>query len=506
MLFQALIIGGALFIGALIGYILKKLLTEESIQSAQKKAHKIIEEGREKQKQVLLEAQNQALKVIDDAKNEERQRRQEINDLQSRLEKRETMFDNKILEFETKQQKLYDQLEKLEQAKEEIGKLREQQVEKLEKIAGLSKTDAQNLLIKSVEDGMSDELLQRIRKQENQAHEELERRSKKLLSSVIERIASGHTAESTALILPLPSDEMKGRIIGKEGRNIKTIEQLTGVELIVDETPESIMVSGFNPIRRHLAKRALEILMSDGRIHPARIEEVVSQVKKELVQDITKAGEEAAYQAGVVGLDPKLVQILGRLKYRTSFGQNQLQHALEVSYLSTLLAQELGADVAVCRKGGLLHDIGKALDHEVQGGHPEIGYDLMKKFGLPEEVAYMAIAHHEDSPKTLEGVVVKVADAISGSRPGARRDSYEQYIQRLEDIEKIANSFEGVEKSYAIQAGREVRVFINPEKADDYTMKKMARDIANKIEGELKYPGEIKVTAIREKRVIEYAR
>ena len=423
MLFQALIIGGALFIGALIGYILKKLLTEESIQSAQKKAHKIIEEGREKQKQVLLEAQNQALKVIDDAKNEERQRRQEINDLQSRLEKRETMFDNKILEFETKQQKLYDQLEKLEQAKEEIGKLREQQVEKLEKIAGLSKTDAQNLLIKSVEDGMSDELLQRIRKQENQAHEELERRSKKLLSSVIERIASGHTAESTALILPLPSDEMKGRIIGKEGRNIKTIEQLTGVELIVDETPESIMVSGFNPIRRHLAKRALEILMSDGRIHPARIEEVVSQVKKELVQDITKAGEEAAYQAGVVGLDPKLVQILGRLKYRTSFGQNQLQHALEVSYLSTLLAQELGADVAVCRKGGLLHDIGKALDHEVQGGHPEIGYDLMKKFGLPEEVAYMAIGHNEDSPKTLEGVVVKVDDGIAGSRPGAGRES-----------------------------------------------------------------------------------
>ncbi len=496
----------ALIIGVGFGYVIKKLLTKRSIESAEQKAHILIEEAKNKQKQLVLESKDQALKIIEEAKNEERERRKEIQELQGRLEKRETLFDNKLLEFESKQQKLYEQLEKIEHAKEEIKKIKEQQLEKLEKVAGLNQAEAKDVLLSFVEDGMKEELLQRMRKLEMQSTEELERKSKNLISTVIQRIASGHTAETTALIVPLPSDEMKGRIIGKEGRNIKTIEQLTGVEIIVDDTPESIMISGFNPIRRHLAKRVLEILMADGRIHPARIEEVVAQVKKELVQDISKAGDEAAYQANVVGLDPKLLQILGRLKFRTSYGQNQLQHALEVCHISTLLAQELGADVNVCRKGGLLHDIGKALDHEIQGGHPEIGYDLMKKFGLSEDIAYMAIAHHEDSPKTLEGVIVKVADAISGSRPGARRDSYEQYIQRLGEIEGIANSFDGVEKSYAIQAGREIRVFINPEKADDYTMKKLARKIANKIEADLKYPGEIKVTAIREKRVIEYAR
>jgi ribonuclease Y len=353
---------------------------------------------------------------------------------------------------------------------------------------------------------MHDELLARMRKLELQGNDDLERRSRTILSTVMQRIASNHTAESTTLMVPLTNDEMKGRIIGKEGRNIKAIEQLTGVEIIVDDTPESIMVSGFNPIRRHLAKRVLEQLMVDGRIHPARIEEVVAQAKKDLMTDITKAGEEAAYEAGVVGLDPKLIQILGRLKYRTSYGQNQLRHALEVCHISTLLAQELKADVMVCRKGGLLHDIGKALDHEIQGGHPEIGYDLMKKFGLPEEVAYMAIAHHEDSPKTLEGVIVKIADAISGARPGARRDTYENYVKRLEDLEAVANSFPGVEKTYAIQAGREIRVFINPESMDEYNMKTLARDIAAKIEQELKYPGEIKVTCIRERRIVEYAR
>jgi ribonuclease Y len=327
-----------------------------------------------------------------------------------------------------------------------------------------------------------------------------------MLAQIMQRIASSHTAESTTTIVTIPNEEMKGRIIGREGRNIKTIENLTGVEIIVDDTPDSIMVSGFSPIRRHLAKRVLDKLIVDGRIHPARIEEVVAGSKKELALDIIKAGEDAAYEAGVVGLDPKLVQILGRLKYRTSYGQNQLKHALEVSYISGMLAHELGANAAIAKKGGLLHDIGKALDHEVQGGHPEIGYDLMKKFGLPEEVAYIAIAHHEDHPKTLEGIIVKVADAISGSRPGARKDSYENYIQRLEELEGVANSFEGIEKSYAIQAGREIRVFVTPEKIDDYAAKMLARDIANKIEAELKYPGEVKVTLIREMRVIEYAR
>jgi ribonuclease Y len=446
------------------------------------------------------------LKVIEEAKADEKARRQQMVEMQDHLQKRETLFDSKILEFETKQQKLYEQLENIEKAKEEVKKIREEQLAKLEKIAALTQEEAKTVLMNNTELRMHDELLARMRKLELQGNDDLERRSRTILSTVMQRIASNHTAESTTLMVPLTNDEMKGRIIGKEGRNIKAIEQLTGVEIIVDDTPESIMVSGFNPIRRHLAKRVLEQLMVDGRIHPARIEEVVAQAKKDLMTDITKAGEEAAYEAGVVGLDPKLVQILGRLKYRTSYGQNQLRHALEVCHISTLLAQELKADVMVCRKGGLLHDIGKALDHEIQGGHPEIGYDLMKKFGLPEEVAYMAIAHHEDSPKTLEGVIVKIADAISGARPGARRDTYENYVKRLEDLEAVANSFPGVEKTYAIQAGREIRVFINPESMDEYNMKTLARDIAAKIEQELKYPGEIKVTCIRERRIVEYAR
>jgi len=497
---------GALILGGLVGFFANKVLTENRISTAERKAHDLLEEAKNKQKQILLDSKDQALKVIGEAKEEERRQREEISRLRTRLEERETLFENKLLDFDAKQQKVYEQLEKMEAAKEEIKKIREQQLEKLEKISALTKDEARKVLLDNVEAGMKDELLGRIRKIENQSQEDLERRSRSILSNVIQRIAQTHTAESTTLIVALPNDEMKGRIIGKEGRNIKTIEQLTGVEIIVDDTPESIMISGFNPIRRHLAKKALEVLIADGRIHPARIEEVITQAKKDLVSDISKAGEDAAYQAGVVGLDPKLLQILGRLKYRTSYGQNQLQHALEVCHISTLLAHELKADVTVCRKGGLLHDIGKALDHEVQGGHPEIGYDLMKKFGLSEDTAYMAIAHHEDAPRTLEGVIVKVADAISGSRPGARRDSYENYIQRLEEIEGIANSFSGVEKTYAIQAGREVRVFINPETLDDYATKKLARDIANKIEAELKYPGEIKVTVIREKRVIEYAR
>jgi ribonuclease Y len=327
-----------------------------------------------------------------------------------------------------------------------------------------------------------------------------------MISAAMQRIASSHAVETTTTVVNLPSDEMKGRIIGKEGRNIKTIEQLTGVEIIVDETPQTILISGFNPIRRHIAKRALDYLILDGRIHPGRIEDAISRAKEEIIKDMKKAGEEAAYEAGVVGLDPKLIQILGRLKYRTSYGQNVLQHSIEVSLLSQLLAEELGANVAVCKKGGLMHDIGKAVDHEVKGSHPQIGYEIMKKFALPEEISYLAIAHHEDSPKTLEGIINKVADAISGARPGARKDTYENYVQRLQELESVALSFSGIEKVYAIQAGREVRVFVRPEETDDLGATKLARDIASKIEEELKYPGEIKVNVIRETRVVEYAR
>ncbi len=496
----------SLALGMFLGYVIKKFFIQQNIDSASRKAEQFLAEARQKQKDILLEAKDKSLALIEEAKNEERERRHQLQEMENRLSKREALFDKKLLDLENNKQALEQSQKHLEKNKEEIKQIKEEQLLKLEKIAALSQAEAKEVLLNNTETRMKDELLHRIRKLENEASEELESKAKSILTSVIERCAAPHTVEITTTAVDLPNEEMKGRIIGREGRNIKTIEQLTGVEIIIDDTPQSILISAFNPIRRQLAKRSLEKLMVDGRIHPGRIEEAITQAKKDLALDIKKAGEEAAYQAGIVGLDSKLLQILGRLKYRTSYGQNQLQHALEVSHLAGLLAAELKADISICKKGGLLHDIGKALDHEIQGSHPEIGYDLLKKFGLPEEVAYMSTAHHEDKPRTLEGIIVKIADAISGSRPGARRDSFEDYIQRLTELEDTAKSFAGVEKAYAIQAGREIRVFVSPEEIDDYKATILARDIANKIEAELKYPGEIKVTIIREKRVTEYAR
>ncbi|MBT6690971.1 ribonuclease Y [Candidatus Parcubacteria bacterium] len=496
----------ALVVGVIFGFIIKKALTSKTISSAERKAETILSEAKQKSKDALLESKDKALTVIEEAKKEEKERRKQLQGIENRLATREGLFDKKILEIEGSKQKIADAQKQLDKNKQEIKRIKDDQIAKLEKIAALTREEAKDVLIKNTELRMKDELLHRIRKLEDNATEELEGKAKKILSSVIERCAAPHTVETTTTSVSLPNEEMKGRIIGREGRNIKTIEQLTGVEIIIDDTPETILISAFNPIRRQLAKRTLEKLMSDGRIHPGRIEETVQQSKKDLALDIKKAGEEAVYQAGIVGLDTKLVQILGRLKYRTSYGQNQLQHGLEVSHLAGLLAAELKADINVCKKGGLLHDIGKALDHEIQGSHPDIGYDLMKKFGLPEDVAYMSTAHHEDKPKSLEGVIVKIADAISGSRPGARRDSFEEYIQRLTELENTAKSFAGVDKVYAIQAGREIRVFVSPDEIDDFNANKLARDIANKIESELKYPGEIRVTVIREKRITEYAR
>jgi len=375
-------------------------------------------------------------------------------------------------------------------------------------VAALTKDEAKAILMKEVEELAQEEFMSRLRKLERASSEELEAKSRNLLSLVIQRCAATHAVETTTTTVHLPNDEMKGRIIGKEGRNIKAIEQLTGTEIIVDDTPGAITVSGFSSIRRQVAKIALEKLIQDGRIQPTKIEEAVDNAKKDLALDIKKAGEDALYELGVplTAFDPKLIQILGRLKYRTSYGQNQLRHSVEVATLAGMLAQELGADVTVCKRGGLLHDIGKAVDHDVQGAHPEIGYNIMKKFGLPEEICYQSLGHHEDKPQTLEAILVKAADAISGARPGARKESYELYIQRLEELEKTAMAFPGVEKVYAIQAGREVRVFVEPKIVDDFGALRLAKDIAQKIESELKYPGEIKVNVIRETRVIEYAR
>ncbi len=488
------------------GYFYYKKISSSKIEGAESKAEKILNDARAKQKKYELEAQERALKIIEDAKKEESSRRREINELQKRLEQRETSFSQKLLALEEKQQKLYDKVNEVQEVKEKIKEIKEEQLLKLEKIANLSPEEAREIIIKNIEEKNSEDLLARITKLKNESDDIVKEKAMDLLAFTIQRLAPNYTAELTTTTVDLPSDEMKGRIIGREGRNIKSIEQMTGVEIIVDDTPNAITISGFSLIRRHVAKKALEYLIKDGRIHPTKIEDAVNKAKIEISTDIKKVGDEAIYEIGVTGFDPKLTQIIGRLKYRTSYGQNALEHSIEVAHLSGMLARELGADSNMAKKAGLLHDIGKAVDHEVQGTHTEIGRDILKKFNIPQEIITPVETHHDDNPPTLLSVIVKTADAISSARPGARHDSFENYIQRLEELERIAMSFEGVDKSYAIQAGREVRIFISPDKVDDLKAYDLARDIAKKIEQELKYPGEIKVNIIRELRVIEYAR
>ena len=493
-------------IGLGLGYLIRQFLASRSLESAQAKAERIISQAKQQQKELLIEAKEQAVRSLELGKAEEHQRLERVEQQRQRLDEREATFAERLLQIEDRQQHLEAEQTKVATIQAEVVGIKQQQMEKLERIAQLTQDDAQKLLTDFTEKRVAADLVARTDKLEREAGDVLERQAHQLLGVVTERLAMPHTVESTTTVVPLPNEDLKGRIIGREGRNIKSLEQLTGVEIIVDETPESIVVSGFNPIRRHVAKRALEQLIADGRIHPGRIEEAVAAAKAGLAAEIKKAGEDAAAEVGVAGLDPKLLQILGRLKYRTSYGQNQLQHAMEVALLAGMLAEELGGNVAVAKKGGLLHDIGKAVDHEVAGGHPEIGYDILKKFGLPEEIAYICVGHHDDRPTSLEAIIVKAADAISGSRPGARKDSYENYLQRLDELEGVARSFPGVEKAYAIQAGREVRVFVRPGEVDDWAATKLARSIADQVESELKYPGEIRITVIREKRTIEYAR
>lgn len=495
-----------LALGIVFGYAIRKLLASGQINSAESKAEKIITDAKAKGQEYLLKVKEKALAIIDEAKKEEGKRRREALDIQKRLEKREGVFDQKLIELQEKQQKLYDKVARVEDAKKEVQELHNKATEKLQTVANLTETQAREELLSRLAKDASDELISRKKKLERDNQEELEVKAREVLLPVIERMAGSVVAENATAIISIPNEEMKGRIIGKEGRNIKVIEQLTGAEIVIDETPDSITVSCFSPIRRQLAKRTLEKLISDGRIQPARIEETIDLVKKELALEIKKVGEDALYKLGLTGFDPKLVQIIGRLKFRTSYGQNILFHSIEVANISAMLAEELGADVTMAKKGGLLHDLGKAMDQDIQGTHTEIGYNIMKKFNLPEDLAYISIGHHEDRPRTLEALIVKVADAISGARPGARRDSYEQYVKRLEELEGIATSFKGVEKAYAIQAGREVRVFVKPEELDDYSCHELAKNVANQIESELQYPGEIKITVIREKRVIEYAK
>jgi ribonuclease Y len=467
----------------------------------------MLEEAEKKSQEINLEAKNKAIEILEEAKKKERDRENQISRSEQRLEKREEVIDQKMAELERGKNILEQRAEEIRKIKKEVEESRKKELSRLEKIAGLSKEQAKKVLLQLTEEENRDLVSQRMAKIEKEGQEELEKKAKSIMTQAIQKYAGSHAAEISTTTVSLPSDDVKGRIIGREGRNIKTLEKLTGVEIIVDDTPEAVVISGFDPIRRETARIALEKLMGDGRIHPTRIEEAVEFAKKELDNKIKEAGETAIYDTGILGIDAKLTYILGRLRYRTSYGQNVLIHSLEVAHLSGALAAELGADVAVAKKAGLLHDIGKAIDHEVKGTHVEIGIKILEKFKIPKEVIDAVKSHHEDYPfATQESYIVAAADAISASRPGARKDTLENYLKRLEELEGVANSFPEVEKTYAIQAGREIRVFVKPEKLDDLGSMKLARQIADKIEQDLKYPGEIKVNVLRETRAIEFAR
>lgn len=498
---------GALLIGGGVGYFIRQNIAKRQLSTAEGQAAKIIAKAEEKQQEIILETKKKAVSILEEAKTEERARQEKLAHQENRLEKREQQIEQQVKHVEGEKSQLEERAKELSTLKTEVESLKTKEMAELERVAKLSHQEAEERLMKLVEDESKDALVERMSKLENEAHDELEKRSFQIMATVIQKYSRTHVSEFTTTTLTIPSDEIKGKIIGKEGRNIRALEKETGVEFIVDDTPETIIVSGFDPVRREVAKIALEKLISDGRIHPARIEEAVVEARKEIDNKIKEAGEAAAYEAGVAGLHPKLLYILGRLRYRYSYKQNVLLHSLEVSYLAAALAAELGADVATARKAGLMHDIGKAVDHEIEGTHVKIGMRILEKFGLGQSVIDGMKSHHDEYPHaTIESYIVTAADALSAARPGARKETAEKYIKRLQELETLINTFPQVEKSYAIQAGREVRIFVNPEKTDDYGAMNLAKDVSKRIQEELQYPGEIKVVVFRETRAVEYAR
>lgn len=493
--------------GSILGYYLRQTIAKKQLSTAEGKASKMLEEAEKNAQEILIESKGKAVNILEEAKKKEQERETQIIRQEERLGKKEELLDKKTEEIENGRTLLMKKADEIRQIRKEAEEARRQELKRLEKIAGFSKEEAKKVLLQLTEEESRDLIAKRIKVMEMSGQEDLDKRAKDIMTQAIQKYASSHVADITTSTVNISSDEIKGRIIGREGRNIKALEKLTGIEIIVDDTPEAIVISGFDPIRREIAKIAIEKLVADGRIHPTKIEEAVEYAKKEISNKVKEAGEAAAYDVGVAGLDPKLIQILGRLRYRTSYGQNALLHSLEVAHLSGALAAELGADVNLAKKAGLLHDIGKAIDHEVQGTHVEIGIKILQKFNIDKAVIDAMKPHHEDYPfDSRESMIISAADAISASRPGARKDTLENYLKRLGELEDVANSFEEVEKTYAIQAGREIRVFVKPEKTDDLGAIKLARAIADKIEKELKYPGEIKVNVIRETRATEFAR
>ena len=497
----------ALVIGSILGYLARQSIAKRQANTAEARINKLVNEAKTQAQEIILKAKDKAVKALDEIKNEETRRQDEYRRIQSRLEKKEESIDAKEKKLEQEEQDFQEKIEKVRNIKTELEALKQQEIENLEKISKLSQEEAKNEILKIVEQQNKEEIFAKIQKLGREGREELEKKANEIMVTALQRYASSQAAEVTTTTVNLPNDEIKGKIIGREGRNIKTLERLTGVEVIIDDTPETLVISGFDPTRRQVAKMALEKLMADGRIQPAKCEEMVDKAKTEIDSKIKEAGEAAVYDVGIVGLDPRLVNLLGRLTFRTSFGQNVLLHSVEATHLAGMLASELGADVAVCKKAALFHDIGKAIDHEVQGPHVEIGIRILEKFGTDKRIIDAMKSHHGDYPfETIEASIVQAAEAISAARPGARKENLENYLKRLEELEKLASQFAGVDKVYAVQAGREIRIFVNPEKLDDLASYKLAKDIAQEIEKELKYPGEIKVTVIRETRVIEYAR
>jgi len=493
--------------GVAIGYYLRLIISLGKKGSMELEIKEMLLAAKEEAKKITTDAESKSKRLADEIRLEIKEKEEKIQQAESRVIRKEDLLDKKQADIEKEVENIKEKISEIKTIREKAEKIEQDKAHELEKIAGMSIEDAKQLLIKTAEKNSEQDLLVRIQKLEQSGEELLEKKAQDILAISIQRLANSVASDIMSTSISIPNDELKGKIIGKEGRNIKAFERMTGVEVIVDDTPGTIIISSFDPVRRHVARVALEELIKDGRIQPAKIEKVVEQARENINKTIKEKGEQAAYECGVIGLDPRILLILGRLHFRTSYGQNVLQHSIEMSHIAGMIASEIGANVAIAKAGALLHDLGKALDHEVVGTHVEIGRRILQKFGANEEIIKAMQAHHEEYPyETVESRIVQTADAISGARPGARHDSIENYIKRLGDLEAIANSFNGVEKSYALQAGREIRIFVTPEKITDIEAKNMARDIAIKIEKDLKYPGEIKVTIIRETRVIDFAR
>lgn len=508
------IIGTAVVVGlagGAVGYLVRKNVAEGKIATAEEQAIRIVQDaeqtGEAKRKEIMTEAKEEIHRLRSDMERENKDRRNDLQRQERRLLQKEENLDRKIESFERKEEKLASKEQRLNAAQEKAEAMLEKRQVELERISGLTSDEAKQELLQSLEDEVKHESAMMVKDLEQQAKDEADRKAREIISLAIQRCAADHVAETTVSVVGLPNDEMKGRIIGREGRNIRTLETLTGIDLIIDDTPEAVIISGFDPVRREVARIALEKLINDGRIHPSRIEEMVEKAQKEVEQKIKEAGEQATFAVGVHGLHPELIKLLGRLKYRTSYGQNVLNHSVEVANLAGVMASELGVDVVLAKRAGLLHDIGKAIDHEMEGSHVEIGGEIAKKFRESDLIVNAILAHHGDcEPKSVEAVLVSAADAVSAARPGARRETLESYLKRLTRLEEISESFEGVEKCYAVQAGREIRIMVKPDVIDDASAVLLARDISKKIEDEMEYPGQIKVVIIRETRAVDYAK